>query len=912
MPSTDVLLRAVDQGAFRQLFVEHLGWNNPDLPDREIEVASQTFRLQQVAGYKGLRIWLCAELPERKVQRAIDSALAKDNLERLVIFAAPHRQEWRWPRRAETGGVNPKLLVHQHEVGSNDPHLAAQLASIEVDFDIEPTLVELLARMRAAFDVQAEAASVIAARLMGALYNELEASDVTSNKATLLLARLLFLLFGDDSGMWQANLFDHFLRFNTSDESLHSDLTALFKVLDTPPSRRSPATPASLQEFRYVNGGLYEDTLDLPPLSPAFRAGLLKACDFDWAVISPAIFGSMFQTVKDKAARRSSGEFYTTEENILRTLDPLLLDDMRGRLATAWNDKGRLTRLHNDLGRLRVLDPACGCGNFLIVAYRELRALELDVLTRRRDLDVLSGVQTSDRSQLSLDVTDDVKVRLDHFYGIELEEWPARIAETAMLLVDHLANQRMEQEFGIAPDRLPIEISPTIVHGDALRVDWADVVTPSEDVVIVGNPPFIGQYTKTAQQTLDTRRIWGDRYNGYLDYVTCWYAKAIDYYGATKAKWAFVSTNSICQGEPVEYLWRPILQNGWRCRFAHRSFQWVTETPGSAAVHVSILGFDRESNSPVKLWTYPLGGRGAPQEQSVSRINPYLVPDASHTLIHSKTRPGNTVLPVADYGNKPTDGGNLLVPVAEYDSVASDAIASKYLRRFIGARELVHNKDRWCLWLEGATASEIRSSSVLRSRVNEVRKMREKSTKLATKEKAATPHLFDERRQPLTDYLAIPRHVGEHRPYFLAARYPSAVICSDANFMAADPDGLALGILSSSMYVAWMRAIGGRIKSDLRFSNTFTYNTFPLPPLSEADSVAISAAAKEIVRVRELYAPRSLASLYDPTAIPPALVAAHDALDKHIDKVFLYDGSSELERQQFLFRLYQNLNGRGW
>lgn len=474
------LLAFVDNQDLRELFITELGWNNPDQPDRSFEVDDHTYSLTQVAGYKGLRIWFCAELPARKIQRILDELIGQDSHERLVIFADSRRQEWRWPRRAQLGGANAKLLVHTHIVGEPDAHMAKQLTTIAIDFDDDISLVDLLNKMRVAFDAEAEAASVKAARLMGTLYNELDAAGATPHDATLLLARLLFLLFGDDSGMWKAGLFAGYLETQTSAETLAGDLTELFEVLNT--QKRPISDGHHLNDFRYINGGIFGDPLTIVPLTAGFRNALISASEFDWAIISPAVFGSMFQTVKDKESRRHGGEHYTTEENILKTIGPLFLNELEARLESGWNDKTQLTKLHNDLGKLRFLDPACGCGNFLIVAYRELRALELRLLTRRRDLDLLDGIHGGkvNRFQLSFDVTGDIKATLDHFFGIEIEEWPARIAETAMLLVDHLANQRMEQDFGDAPDRLPVKIAPTILHGNALKVDWADLVPPTE------------------------------------------------------------------------------------------------------------------------------------------------------------------------------------------------------------------------------------------------------------------------------------------------------------------------------------------------------------------------------------------------------------------------------------------------
>lgn len=360
--STNRLLDLVDTRDFRTLFIDELGWSNPDQPDLVIELDNEAFTLTQVAGYKGLRIWHCAVIPSRKTQRMIDVLVGKGNHERLVIFTNEDRQEWRWPRRAQLGSANAKLLVHQHLVGDRATHLTQRLQAIELDFDQDITLVALLDKMRDAFDYEAETASVAAARLMGTLYTQLEIAGVGEHDATLLLARLLFLLFGDDANMWKPEgLFERYLRDHTTAINLHENLQELFEVLNTDESKRILPEGSPYAQFRYINGGIFGDRLRLPALSVAFRDALLDACEFDWSTISPAVFGSMFQTVKNKAARRHGGEHYTTEENILKTIRPLFLDEYRGRLKRAWEDKGQLTRLHNDLATLRFLDPAFMC-----------------------------------------------------------------------------------------------------------------------------------------------------------------------------------------------------------------------------------------------------------------------------------------------------------------------------------------------------------------------------------------------------------------------------------------------------------------------------------------------------------------------------------------------------------------------
>lgn len=906
------LLDLVDKHQFRELFIEQMGWSNPDRPEQSFDIEGATYTLRQVARFEGLRVWWCDELPARKVQRALDAAVARDDMERLVIFTGEGRQEWRWPRRAQTGAVPAKLLVHEHVEGAPDEHLLGQLLAIRLGVLDQVNLVQMLQRMRAAFDEVAESNAVKAARLMKSLYRELETAGVGEHEATLLLARLLFLFFGDDTNMWAANQFHDWLADHTRADTLHDDLAALFEVLNTDERHRELPAHSALGPFRYINGGLFEDPLRLPTLGMQFRDALLEACEFGWSVISPAVFGSMFQTVKDKDARRGGGEHYTTEQNILKTLEPLFLDELRDRLDKAWDDKAALTRLHNDLGRLRVMDPACGCGNFLIVAYRELRSLELELMRRRRALDEADGRSSGkvSRSQLTLDVTGDIKVRLDHFAGIEIDDWPAQIARTAMLLVDHLANQAMAEDFGIAPDRLPIRIATKIERANALHIDWASVLPATDDTIVVGNPPFVGRKYRTREQVADMRSVWGKAYNVNLDYVSTWYAKALRYFGTTAGRWAFVSTNSVAQGEAVATLWAPILGAGWKCRFAHRSFSWQTEASDGAKVHVSIVGFDRGRAGTRSLWTYPDGPDGAAHHEDASRINPYLI-DAPDVLVRKRSTPLSSAMPTALLGNMPIDDGNLVVTPEQYEDVMKDPIAAKYVKPFVGARELLHGNQRWVLWLKDMPASDALESPVLATRLAAVRDFRLDSTNDETVEIAETPHLFWFTSHPMTNYLCIPSTVGESRRFFTPAYFSPDIISSNANYVAADPDGFLFGILSSSVWMAWMKSIGGRLKSDLRFSSTYTYNTFPLPPITASQRAEVSAAALRIQATRLSKTGASLAQLYAAGREPAELIAAHEHLDSLVDALF--GAAPEMEsRQRALFASYIELAGPGF
>ena len=909
------LLDLVDTRDFRTLFIDELGWDNPDQPDLQLTVDDEPFTLTQIAGYKGLRIWHCSVLPARRIQRGIDVLVGKDNHERLIIFTSEIRQEWRWPRRAQLGSTNAKLLVHEHIVGDRNTHLAQRLHAIQLDFDENLSLVALLERMRDAFDVEAEAASVQAARLMGTLYAELETTNINEHDATLLLARMLFLFFGDDADMWEANLFHHFIRDQTTALTLHTDLQSLFEALNTPEHSRRRGSDDRYGTFRYINGGLYAGTLVLPQLTPLFRDALLEACEFDWAIISPAVFGSMFQTVKSKEARRHGGEHYTTEVNILKTIRPLFLDEYADRLKNAWDDKARLTKLHNDLGRLRFLDPACGCGNFLIVAYRELRALELDILKRRRDLDLTEATSKKvERAQLSLDVTGDIKVTLDHFYGIEIDEWPARIAETAMLLVDHLANQQMAVEFGVAPDRLPIAIAPTIVNANALRTDWATVVPASDNLVILGNPPFLGHKERTVSQGEDLRISWARATIGHLDYVTGWYAKALSLFDTSgyDGQFAFVSTNSIVMGDSVPQLFSQVFDRGWRIKFAYRTFRWTSEATEKAQVHCVIIGFDRlGSRNKTALRLFDLTKNGTLKETRPQLINAYLV-DGPNVLVTPRRSLLSPSLPAIQAGSTPIDWDYLVVKPTEVQAVREDPIAANYLRRYVGGEQLINNRDRWCLWLVDAKPDDLVRSPILSDRIQRVKAARLSPTvtRQATRDLARTPHLFGERRQPTGEYLGVPQSFGKSRSYATAARLGADVIASIKLFTAPDNDGFLFAMVSSSMFMTWQRTVGPRTPNDqYSFTASIVWNNFPLPVVARKIREDIIAAGLDILAARAFHPGRSLADLYDPTAIDGDLLKAHESLDHLVDIAF---GSkrgctTEKERQAILFARYAEL-----
>lgn len=916
----------VDTADFKNLFIEELGWDQPTAQPVTVETDEGSYRVTPVAGFNGLHVWACANLPDRATQATIDREVSATSTERLIIFHNGDKQEWRWPRYNKYRGTNvSKLLVHEHIVGNDHSALEQRLKKIVLDIDQEITLVQLLERMRTAFDVEESEESSKAAKVMAKLYYELEShlpqdgpeSAGNLHKISVTMARILFLVFADDTMMWdEENLFQNFVAFETAKDGsdLATQLERLFRVLNTDTKSR-PELSNHLARFKYVNGGVFSEDIQLPNLSAKMRELLLEASRFDWGNISPAIFGSMFQAVKSKELRRELGAHYTSEKDILKTLNPLFLDELHQefeRTKTLNNPTRPLKSLRERLGKIKILDPACGCGNFLIVAYRELRELELQIMEALQE-------HKGDDGSRTLDATLDLQVSLNQIYGIEIDEWPARIAETALHLIDRQCNLRLIEKFGHAPERLPIAESAKIhtstiddpQGGNALKIDWTTIFTPGPENLIVGNPPFIGISLRNTEQTADLERVWSKNYHGSLDFVTAWYKKAVDYARNTSTRIALVSTSSICQGEQVSALWNYIYDAGFTIDFAHRTFAWTSEAQSAAAVHVVIVGLIHSSQRPAKsskrLYEYE-SPRAAPVLREVTSISPYLVEGPEIPVTPKTSRPISLDVPQVKYGSKPTDDGNLVVKAREYPTFENDPIAAKYLRKFIGAKELLHNIDRWCLWMHGADfdPADVEKSPLLSERVEGVRQFRLSSKAATTVEKAREPHKFVQVGQPDFDYVCIPQHISEKHQYFPVRHEKKEVIASNACFVAQDADGLLFSVISSSWFMVWQETIGGRLESRLRFNKFLAWNTFPLPALSKENKKAVIQAGKEVLAARENHAGVSLAELYNTEVMYDDLLQAHDLLDKTLDRVLAPRRSirNTEDRLEVLFSAY--------
>lgn len=805
----------------------------------------------------------------------------------------------------------------------------SKLGDPETRFDITFSLSELpdyidqlrfLAGFEAVTKEEEEEASIQASKLMADLFTAMagdevdeavgdeapsapEEEDYRTQQTSMYLTRLLFLLFGDDAGLWEQDLFYRFVLEETTAENLGPQLNSLFEVLNTPENRRQ-RLPEHLAKFPYVNGSIFADQMRTEYFDPDMRDALLNACRFHWSHISPAVFGSMFQLVKSKEARRGDGEHYTSEKNILKTIEPLFLDELRSEANRLISAKStpvkKLREFRDSLADMVFVDPACGAGNFLVVAYRELRKIETAVIVEIRRREGQAG--------MALDISWEQKLSIGQFYGFELNWWPAKIAETAMFLVDHQANRELAEAIGAAPDRLPIAITAHIIHGDALRLDWSATLPLVSKTYVFGNPPFSGSRVMTKYQKEATAAAWNGSSSGLLDYVTAWFAKAKALLSKRRGEFAFVSTNSIVQGVQVPLLFGPLRESGWRIKFAHRTFVWDSEAPGKAAVHCVIVGFSRELQKQL-LWEYDKG-IGEPKPVAVEQgINGYLV-DGPWVLVEPRRTPISSVLSPVINGSEPREGGNLMVGEEDYERIKGDPILIKYLRPFVAGAELVRGTRRWCLWLTNLDPSDIERSPELRERLEGVRKMRQGAKQAATKNAQSTPHLFVQIRQPKTNYLCLPIVVSTNRKYYTAAYLPAEVICSNRVYATEDPSGLLFSLASSSMLITWQRTVGGHLKSDLSFSGTLTWNTFPFPEIGESAKQKIIKAGQKIIEARELHPERSLAEHYNPLAMDPALVKAHDALDREVDKAFGAERklSNERQRQEILFASYSRLS----
>jgi hypothetical protein len=751
-------------------------------------------------------------------------------------------------------------------------------------------------------------ANLKAVELMKNLHDALKEGGYKGHDLERFLVRILFCLFSDDTGIFEPSAFQLYIENRTQRDGtdLGARLAELFEILNTPEPDRQHNLDETLATFPYVNGQLFAEHLRFASFNAEMRNALLSCCNFDWSRISPAIFGALFQEVMTKKERRNIGAHYTSERDILKVIKPLFLDNLRAEFSAVQADRStrrdaRLDELRGRLSRLKFLDPACGCGNFLVISYRELRALELDILIEQH------GTQQA----LTLDEVSRLStIDVNQFYGIEIEEWPARIAEVALWLMDHQMNMRIHETFSQPFLRLPLRNSPHIHYGNALRMDWSDLLSPSECSFVLGNPPFVGKKARTAEQQSDLQIVFGSiNGSGVLDYVCCWYLRAAQYIRGTKIAVGFVSTNSITQGEQPGILWPALFSHRHiKIHFAHRTFAWESEARGKAHVHVVIIGFGDFDIKVKRLYDYE-GTDGNVMVSTPTNISPYLV-EGNDRSLQARSNPVCKEVAEMRFGSMPNDDGNLVLSDEERNLLISESPeAGPLIRPLLSADEYLNGRNRWCLWLEGISPQTIRAIPEVYRRVNEVREYRAASKREATVKLAEQPSLFGENRQPTTKFVLVPRHSSETRKYIPMSYFTPRYIVSDSCLCLPDAKIYHFGILSSAMHMSWVKLVAGRLKSDFRYSNKLVYNNYPWPEKpTKAQQARVEDAAQAVIDARAEFSESSLAALYDPVLMPPTLVRAHQQLDRAVERCYRSESfANDRARVEFLFALYERI-----
>jgi hypothetical protein len=771
------------------------------------------------------------------------------------------------------------------------------------------TAFDFMLGRKVSFESQANV-TIKAAELMGKLHDALEDAGYTGHDLEQLLVRLLFCLFADDTGIFQPK--DIFLQLIENDTRPDGSdtgmiLSQLFDVLDKPEGQRQKGLSGELDAFPYVNGRLFSGRLEIPVFSAKMREHLLDAARHDWSSVSPAIFGSLFQSVMNAKERRASGAHYTTETNILKVIGPLFLDELKAELSKISGRKtGREVGLKEylaKLSRLTFFDPACGCGNFLVIAYREIRRLELEALRLLYPQDIIDAALLS-------------RVTVDQFYGIEYQEFPARIAEVAMWMMDHIANNEINEAFRTNYARIPLKDSAHILHGDALEVDWTALLPPEKCSFIMGNPPFIGAKFQTELQRAQVRRVAGlGGSGGTLDYVAAWFIKAGQYMGRNpRVRLAFVSTNSITQGEQVAQLW-PILFDRLHMEifFAHRTFSWGSEARGKAHVHVVIIGLTHRDNEPdaKRLFSYP-NIKSDPVESAHSALTAYLF-DARgvanrHLVVKEEARPINGA-PRLKSGVQMIDNGILTFTHAEKHAfLEQEPNASPLFREFLGGEEYINGFTRWILYLAEADPSLLRSLPMVTERMRLLREYRSGSSRPSTIAMAAYPTKLGVDERLGSKYLVVPNTSSERREYVPIGWLGPEVVASQKLRILADATLWDFALATSRAHMAWLAHVGGRLKSDYSYTSGLVYNTFPRPDANSAQRDKVEALAQAVLAARAAHPNSSLADLYDPDTMPSNLRKAHAALDLAVDRLYrLAPFASDRDRVEHLFGRYEAL-----
>ena len=745
--------------------------------------------------------------------------------------------------------------------------------------------------------------SMQAGEIVGKIYDALlKQYDDNSPEAlrwlNILCVRIVFCLYAEDAGVFSRDQFHDFL-VTYEAKDLRRALRDLFEVLNTPREKRSKYLQAELQAFPYTNGGLFEEEIEIPQFTEELKQTLLQnaSLDFDWSEISPTIFGAVFESTLNPETRRSGGMHYTSIENIHKVIDPLFLNDLRRELDEILEEKVEKQRVRlldafqDKLASLTFLDPACGSGNFLTETYLSLRRLENEAIRERYHGQMIMG-----------EFLNPAKVSIQQFYGIEINDFAVTVATTALWISEAQMLTETEKIIRHDIDFLPLKSYHNIYEANALRIDWNEVVPKEKLNYIMGNPPFVGYAYQTKEQKDDLKDLMKGFGNN-IDYVAGWYYKASSLIQNTNIRCALVSTNSITQGEQVAAIWKPMFEQfDMHFDFAYRTFRWDSEASLKAHVHCVIVGFSNV-NEPKVIYDND-------KQKKVENINAYLI-DAPNVFIDNRKNPISNV-PEMTKGSSPVDGGNLIIEAEDYDTfIHNEPLAAKYIHRFVGAREFLHDLPRYCLWLEGASPKELANLPLVKDRIAKVRDFRLASTKAATRKFADMPTRFMEMRQPEGNYIIVPRVSSENRRYIPMGFMNKDVICSDSNIMIPEITIYHFGVLESNVHMAWMRIVCGRLKSDYRYSNTIVYNNFPWPNPSDEQKAKIEQTAQAILDARALYPDSSLADLYDELTMPVELRRAHQNNDRAVMQAYGFPVKSTFTESQCvaeLFKMYQTLS----
>lgn len=861
-----------------------------------------------------------AYIPETKVlieQKGMKIDLSKEELQSGGASLTPYNQARRYDNNLPLSEKARWIICcnfQRFEIHDMTNPLAEPEVVLLEDLEKESYRLQFLVdseneHIRKEMEVSLRAGEIIG-EIYDAFLKEYRNPDdpQTLKSLNVLCVRLVFCLYAEDSGLFgdssHSAFHDYLSRFKPGHGDMRRALIDLFDILNTPIAERDPYLDDVLLAFPYVNGGLFADrNIEIPRLNDEIATLLLKHAsdDFDWSQISPTIFGAVFESTLNPQTRRSGGMHYTSIENIHKVIDPLFLDALREELdaikAIAQpKEKMRKARLFQDkLASLKFLDPACGSGNFLTETFLSLRRLENEAIRILSQDNMIIGFEDDNTW---------IKVGIHQFYGIEINDFAVATATTALWIAESQMMKETENIIHKDIDFFPLKTYTNIVEGNALRMDWNEVIPASELNYIMGNPPFVGAYLMSPDQHDDLISVLGSKWKniGELDYVSGWYKKSSDYMmqGGKHITAALVSTNSITQGEQVANLWMPLVANGLKIIFAWRTFRWDSEAALIAHVFCVIVGFSMQDTTKEKIIFD--GDKVIPSKH----INAYLT-DGPDMFITSRSKPICNV-PGIRKGNQPTEGGNLILTEEDKNAIiCANPGIERFIKKLTGAKEYINNKFRYCLWLKNATPADLRSYSEIRSRIEAVKEMRLQSNDPGTRKLADTPHLFRETNNP-ESYIVVPSHSSERRQYIPMGFLRSDVIPTNAVLIIPEAGVYHLGVLTSNLHMSWMRAVCGRLKSDYRYSKDIVYNNFPWPTPTEAQKAKIEKTAQAILDARNIYPDCSLADLYDVVTMPPELRKAHQENDKAVMEAYGFNPRmSEAEIVAELFKLYQEI-----